>query len=308
VGEDDVPGLAAEIAYQFLFAVFPFGLFVAALSAFAASAFHLQNPAGTILAGIGDNLPASIAAAVKPELQHLLSSARPDLVSVGAIGALLAANAGTMALVKGMHRAYDVPEARPAVLRYGIGLALTLLAAIGALLSFVTVVGGAAVIGWLASLTGLGAQAPRVMDLLRWPIVFVGLTLAVAVLYRYAPNVVVPWRWILSGSAAFTAGWLVATVALGFYIDHFSDYGATYGSLGAVIALMLWFYVTAALLLVGAELTAALAWQRSPNEIRRRREEFVAAAKVDQTTDQAKEAARQATGQDRTGIRREGAS
>jgi len=269
------------MAYRFLFAVFPFGVFVAALTAFVAAALHVDNPAGKLLSGIGDNLPKALGDAVKPELTHLLGTTHPELVSVGAIAALIAANGGTQSLIKGMHRAYDVPETRPLVLRYLVSLGLTLVAAVGVLLSFVTVIGGAALTGWLADVAGLGRSAPAILDAVRWPVVFIGLTVAVAVMYRYAPNLVAPWRWIFVGSVAFTVGWLVATAALGWYVDHFADYGATYGSLGGVIVLMLWFYVSAFLLITGAELTAALASLRSPGEIRPRREEAVASAKLD---------------------------
>jgi membrane protein len=280
IQEDDVGGLAAEMAYRFLFAVFPFGVFVAALTAFMAGALNVENPAGKLLAALGDNLPKGIADAVKPELAHLLGTTNPGLMSVGAILALIAANGGTQALVKGMHRAYDVPETRPLILRYLVSVGLTLLAAVGVLASFVTVVGGSAVTEWLANTAGLGRAAPTILDAIRWPVVFVGLTLAVAVMYRYAPNLVAPWRWILAGSAAFTIGWLIATLALGFYVSHFADYGATYGSLGGVIVLMLWFYISAFLLIAGAELTAALASIRSPDEIKPRHEETVAKRKI----------------------------
>ena len=73
VKEDDVSGLSAEIAYRFLFAVFPFGLFAAALGAFVAAALHVDNPAEQVLAGLGDNLPPSIADALRPELERLLA-------------------------------------------------------------------------------------------------------------------------------------------------------------------------------------------------------------------------------------------
>src|SRR4029079_11934422 len=104
IQEDDVGGLAAEMAYRFLFAVFPFGVFVAALTAFMAGALNVENPAGKLLAALGDNLPKGIADAAKPELAHLLGTTTPGLMSVGAILALIAANGGTQALVKGMHR------------------------------------------------------------------------------------------------------------------------------------------------------------------------------------------------------------
>jgi membrane protein len=287
IREHDVSGLAAEIAYRFLFAVFPFGLFVAALSGVAAGVLRIDDPSGKIIAGLGDNLPPSIAEAIQPELERLFASASNTVLWFGALAALWAATGGTNALVKGIHRAYGVPEQRPFLLRYAVAVGLTLLAAAGVIASFVTIVGGALITQELAEQFGLQAQAFTVLQLLRWPAVFVALTLAVAILYRYAPSIVIPWRWILIGAAAFTLGWLAATVALGWYAGNVADYGATYGSLGAVIVLMLWFYITSALLLVGAELTAALARERAPDQIRMRGEEQQMAASLAQATDRA---------------------
>jgi membrane protein len=287
IREHDVSGLAAEIAYRFLFAVFPFGLFVAALSGVAAGVLRIDDPSGKIIAGLGDNLPPSIAEAIQPELERLFASASNTVLWFGALAALWAATGGTNALVKGIHRAYGVPEQRPFLLRYAVAVGLTLLAAAGVIASFVTIVGGALITQELAEQFGLQAQAFTVLQLLRWPAVFVALTLAVAILYRYAPSIVIPWRWILIGAAAFTLGWLAATVALGWYAGNVADYGATYGSLGAVIVLMLWFYITSALLLVGAELTAALARERTPDQIRMRGEEQQMAASLAQATERA---------------------
>ena len=286
---DDVLGLAAEIAYRFLFAVFPFGLFVAALGAFIASALRIENPAQQIVDGMGDNLPQSIAQALQPELERLLDVAQPGLLSVGALTALWAATGGTNALVKGIHRAYDLEEQRPVLLRYAMAIGLTLLAALGIFVSFVTIVGGAILTEQVASRFGLGEEAAGIVSLLRWPAVFIALTLAVAILYRYGPSLVVPWRWILVGAAAFTVGWIVATVGLAFYATNVADYGATYGTLGGVIVLMLWFYLTGVLLLLGAEITAALARERSPEEIRVRGEEEAVAERVQGVTERAKQ-------------------
>jgi membrane protein len=289
VKEDDLSGLSAEIAYRFLFAVFPFGLFAAALGSFAAAYLRVDNPADEVIHGLGDNLPPSIADAIRPELQHLLSSARPDLVSIGAIAALWAATGGTNALVKGMHRAYDADEIRPFLLRYGVAIGLTLLGAIGVLLSFVTVIGGAMLTEQIAGRLGLGAMSSTILWVLRWPAVFMVLTLAVSILYRYGPSVVVPWRWIVAGASVFALGWLVATAVLGFYVGNVADYGATYGSLGAVIVLMLWLYLTAALLMFGAEVTAALAHELTPDQIQERGEEEELAEAVDHATDEVKD-------------------
>jgi membrane protein len=294
--EHDVGGLSAEMAYRFLFAVFPFGLFVAALGSVIAGWLRVDDPAAQVVAALGDNLPAEIASAVRPELERLLTTARTELVLFGALAALWAATGGTNALAKGIHRAYGVEEQRPFVLRYAIALGLTILGAIGIIAAFVTIVGGAMLTQELAETLGLEAQAFAVLQLLRWPAVFLVLILAVAILYRYASSVVVPWRWILAGAAVFALGWIVATAALAVYFMNFADYGATYGSLGGVIALMLWFYVTAAMLVVGAEVTAALARERSPESIRRRGEEATAAEAVEGAANEAGHKARQAVG------------
>jgi len=156
---------------------------------------------------------------------------------------------------------------------------------VGVIGSFVTIIGGAMLTQELAEQLGVGAQAFALLQILRYPAVFAALTIAVAILYRYAPSIVIPWRWLLLGAAAFTLGWLLATAGLGWYAGNVADYGATYGSLGAVIVLMLWFYLTSALLLIGAELTAALARERSPGEIHMRGEEQDVAEKVDEATE-----------------------
>jgi membrane protein len=289
VAADDVSGLSAEIAYRFLFAVFPFGLFVAALGSFLAVYLRIDNPADEIVLALGDNLPPSIADALRPELVHLLSSARPDLLSIGALAALWAATGGINTVVKGMHRAYDVDEIRPFVMRYLVAVGLTLLGAIVVIGSFVTIVGGAMLTEQVAQRAGLGDLASTFLSVLRWPAIFLMLIGAVAALYRYGPSVAVPWRWIVAGSATFAAGWLAATAALGFYVGHVADYGATYGSLGAVIVLMTWFYVTAALLIVGAEVTATLAHELSPEAIHRRGEELALADAVGGATDEVRD-------------------
>jgi membrane protein len=296
VREHDVGGLSAEMAYRFLFAVFPFGLFVAALGSVIAGWLRVDDPAQQIVAALGDNLPAEIADAVRPELERLLTTARTDLVVIGAIAALWAATGGTNALTKGIHRAYGVEEQRPMILRYAIAIGLTILGAIGIIAAFVTIVGGAMLTEELAGRLGLRSEAFGLLQLLRWPVVFLVLVAAVAVLYRYASSVVVPWRWIGLGAAAFAFGWVLATAALAFYAMNVADYGATYGSLGGVIAMMLWFYVTAAMLVIGAEVTAAFARERSPESIHRRGEEAEAAQAVEGAGQEATHKARQVVG------------
>src|SRR6185369_16549513 len=185
---DDVSGLAAELAYRFLFAIFPFGIFVAALTAFVAQAIGLADPTGQIIGAVGDNLPADVANGIRPQLEAVIGTTRPGLLTVGAIAALWAATGGTNALIKAMNRAYEVEETRPLIPRYATAIGLTLLASIGILVAFVTIVGASLLTAQVADQLHLDPAVVGAVSLLRWPIVFVGLSVAVAVLYKLAPN------------------------------------------------------------------------------------------------------------------------
>src|SRR2546422_11466909 len=128
VQRDDVGGMAAELAYRFLFAIFPFGIFVAALTAFVAAAVGIENPTGKIIGALGDNLPKDIANGLRPQIEAVIGTSRPALLTVGAIAALWAATGGTNALIKAMNRAYEVEEARPFLPKTALAIAPTLLA------------------------------------------------------------------------------------------------------------------------------------------------------------------------------------
>ena len=180
------------------------------------------------------------------------------------------------------------------MLRYLVAVGLTILGAVGVITAFVTIVGGALLTQELAEAAGLRAEAFALLQLLRWPAVMALLVVAVAIVYRYATSIVVPWRWILVGAAVFALGWLVATAGLALYVTNVANYGATYGSLGGVIILMLWFYLTALTLVLGAEVTAALARERSPGSITRRGEETAARRTIQDATRDVRKTAHEA--------------
>src|SRR4051812_14074557 len=268
VQRDDLAGLAAELAYRFLFAIFPFGIFVAALTAFIAGAIGIADPTSQILGSVGDNLPHDIAAGIRPQLEAVIGTTRPGLLTFGAIAALWAATGGTNALIKAMNRAYEVEEDRPLLPRYALAIGLTLLATIGILVAFVTIVGASLLTDQVARQLNLDKTVVEVISLLRWPVVFVFLSVAVGILYKLAPNVRTPFRWCVVGGAIFAFAWLLVTALFGLYVANFANYANTYGALGGVIVLMLWFYLTAFVLVGSAALVAAFLKERRPHELR----------------------------------------
>lgn len=275
--DDDIPDLAAGLAYRFLFALFPFALFLAALAAFVAGWTGLGDPTSQILGALGDNLPPDIARQVAPQLEAVLGQARPGLLSVGALLALWAATGGIGALMKAMNQAYDVRETRGFVKTTAVALVLTLVGSIGILVAFVTVVGGSILTDQAVGMLGIRQSAWTVIGLARYPVMLALVAIVVATLFRYGPNVAVSFRWAFVGGLVFAIGWIAATALFGLYVANFGSYANTYGALGGVVVLMLWFYLTALLLLVAAEITSMLATSHEPHRVATRREETGAA-------------------------------
>jgi membrane protein len=288
---DDAFGLAAELAYRFLFALFPFGIFLAALAALVASSLA-TDPSGAIMRGLHDNLPPDVASSIQPELSRILGNTRPGLLSVGAVGSVAAATSGTLALIKAMNRAYDVEETRPAFVRYGTAVGLTILVGTATIASFVTLVGGAVLPDVLVAWAGLPESLSRTVTLLRWFVVFAVLVVAVATLVRVAPNVRPPWRLALTGGAVFAIAWIVATALFALYVENFGTYDATYGTLAGFAVLMAWFYLTALVLVAAAELTAVLTKRLAPGILVERRRATRAERAVSRVAHEATEAAR----------------
>ncbi|MGK2850481.1 MAG: YihY/virulence factor BrkB family protein, partial [Candidatus Limnocylindrales bacterium] len=283
--DDRVMDLAAGLAYRFLFAVFPFAIFLAALASFIAPWLGLGDPTNEIISAIGDNLPPDVASQLAPQLQAVLGEARPGLLSIAAVSALWVMTGGISSLITAMNKAYDVDETRNYLRKTGLALLLTLVASAGILVSFVTLVGGSILTQQAVQALGVSPGLWNTIALLRFPLVLVLVALAVAALFRFGPNVAVSFRWTAVGGVVFAIGWVVATAIFGIYVANFASYANTYGALGGVVVLMVWFYITALLLLVAAEITSLLATQNEPERLQARRDEIAVDAGDDDRVD-----------------------
>ncbi|MCQ4269267.1 YihY/virulence factor BrkB family protein [Pseudomonas stutzeri] len=250
---DDMSTYASALAYRALFSLFPFLLFLMALLGFLnLSEFFAWLREQAALA-----LPAVAMEQVNPVIDQLQEQ-KSGLLSVGILVALWTASAGFRSLMNAMNRAYDVDEGRPSwklmllSLLYTIGTAVILLASAGLMIV------GPQVMEWLADLVGLKETIVLLWAWLRWPVVVFLMMLLVAVLYYVTPDVKQEFRFITPGSVLAVIVWIAASVGFGIYVQNFADYNATYGSIGAIIVLLLYFYISAAVLLLGAELNAVI--------------------------------------------------
>ncbi|MGH2370832.1 MAG: YihY/virulence factor BrkB family protein, partial [Chloroflexota bacterium] len=207
-----------------------------------------------LLGGVSNQLTEP----VRDELAAILETRQPGILSLGIVGTFWVATTGMSAIIMAMNRAYQVEETRPFWKRYLLALGLTLLAGVALAGAFVLLVVGEFLGRQIAGALGLQTVYQVAVTLARWPVAIVLLLLAMAFLYRAAPNVDLPWKWVAPGAVVFTAGWVLVTVLLSVYIANFGSYNATYGTLGGVVALLIWFYLTGFILLLGAELNAFL--------------------------------------------------
>ena len=259
VAEDDVSGASAEMAYRFFLALFPFFIFLAALSSFIASAADVQNPTDEIMSMLGDSLPEDSAAVLRTQLDGVLQQQNAGLLSIGILGAIWAASSGVGALMKNMNRIYDVEESRRMPVRLGIALAITVFGAGTIVIAFVILFAGQLYGPEIAGEVGLEDTAASVIGLARWPLVIAMILAAVAIMYWLAPDTEPGLKWITPGALFFGVAWIVASLGFGLYVANFGAYNETYGALGAVVVLLIWFYLTSFVLLLGAEINSVLA-------------------------------------------------
>lgn len=266
LSSDDVGDFAAGLSYRLFLALFPFFIFVTALGAFVAQLAGIDNPSSRVLERFGDALPSDARSILDTQLTGVLGEQKPGLLSVGLIGTIWAASGAMGALMKATNRMYDVEETRPFWKRTGIALGLTLLGGLFFIGAFVLAIAGQFVGGAVVDRVGLGGGTEIGVMILGYVLALMLLMMAMAFLYWAAPDARLPFKWVSPGAVLFALGWLAATAAFGLYVSNFGSYNATYGALGGVVILLIWFYLTSYILLAGAELNAMLAQRTAPEE------------------------------------------
>ena len=256
--QDDVLGLSAELSFRWLLAIFPLAIMIASFGGFVADSLGVTDPTERIIDAMGEQVPPEAAAALRPQLDRVLQNQDGGLLTLGLLLTIYAASAGMRSIIKGFNRAYRVTEKRPFWRQIAVALGLTVLIGTSVVASFIVIVVGQVAASEIAAFFGLEAAATTAFELARFPLVLVALAAASAFLYWIAPAQHPPLRWTVPGVVVFVPGWIVATYLFSLYVDNFGSYDDTYGTLGGIIVLLLWMYLTFVILLLGAQLNAAL--------------------------------------------------
>jgi membrane protein len=264
--QDDCAGLAAESAYHILFAIFPLAIFAASMSAIINSIFGLDL-FGKIMSALTSALPSDARSAISAPLAKVLSNQNGGLLSFGIVLALWSGSAAVSTFIKALNRAYDVEETRPFWRRKGTEILLTLFVGIVAAAAFIIIVFGGKLGDAIAKHIGAGHVFTIVWNILRWPLILAFISLALAVLYWVGPNIKQKFQWISPGAVIATIAWVIAIYAFGFYVSKFGSYDKTYGTLGGMIVLLLVFYISSMVVILGGQLNSELAKRYDPATI-----------------------------------------
>lgn len=257
IQEDNVFGRAAELSYYFLLALFPFLIFLTSIIGLV-----LGSGTGTrhmLFEYLARIMPPSAYQLISSTMYEVSAASSGGKLSFGLLAALWAASNGLTAITDSLNMAYDLKESRPWWKQRLVSIGLTMALSILIISALVLVVAGSRIAEWLAASYGFGPVFPMTWKIVQWPVVLAAMMLAFALIYYFAPDFrKQAWMWLTPGAAVGVALWLLVSIAFRVYLNFFNSYSATYGSLGAVIILMLWLYFTGAAVLIGGEVNSEI--------------------------------------------------
>ncbi|HEX8924879.1 MAG TPA: YihY/virulence factor BrkB family protein [Terriglobales bacterium] len=283
ISADDVFGRAGQLAYFFFFAVFPFIVFVTSLLGVVAG--PNSSTAHNLLRNITRGMPPQAAQLFGQTIHEALKASGGGKITFGLLLTLLTASSGMSAMMDTLNVVFGVKEGRSLMKQYATALALTI--AVGLLIcSAVFIVVG----GWHL-VNSLQSDAIRTAwKIAQYPVSIFFLLLSYSLVYYYAPNVEHPqWHWVTPGASVGVVLWIAVSFALQLYLHFFDTYTATYGSIGAVMILLLWFYVSGLAMLVGGEINAAIERAGTGQTKQQEPAESKSAAKIEEEKQERKE-------------------
>ena len=257
LNDDYVWGHSAELSYYFMLALFPAGIMVFTIIGFIAGPdsglrTQLVNSAARVM-------PASAASMVQQVISGIHQSASIWGIVGGVLGAVWAASSGMTALINTLNIVYDVEETRPWWRSRLLAVGLTIGFGLLTLAALVLFLYGPEIAGGLAAKVGVGGVVTTLWKILQWPVAIFLMLIAFALLYYFAPNYEeTAWLWTSPGAVVGLVLWITASIGFRIYLQYFNTYNATYGSLGTVMILMLWLYMTGMAVLIGGKINAML--------------------------------------------------
>ncbi|MEK3714292.1 YihY/virulence factor BrkB family protein [Paenibacillus sp. FSL R7-0333] len=252
INDDDVQGIAAQLTYYLILSLFPFLIFIMTLIGYANISLEKN------IQQLEQIMPAEAISIIEEILQDVSAGRSQTLLSFGMLATLWAASKGINAIIKGLNRAYEIDESRAFWKIRGIALLATLTIGFVVLLSILLLVLGS----WLKTQVFLLVDLPygfqKLWDLLQYLVPLLVMFIVFTLLYWIAPSRRLALREVMPGALFTTIGWITTSILFSVYVNQFSDFSKTYGSLGGVTVLLIWLYISSFIILAGGEINAVL--------------------------------------------------
>jgi membrane protein len=248
LNRDNVTDWAGAVTYSGIMALFPFLLFLVALASFVIS----PQQAEQIVKELGQVAPENVTQIVGDRIRAISSQPQGGLLTIGALVALWGASSGVTEVQRALNMIYGVKEQRPFWKARGVALLMTLVAGVLALFAGLVAIAAAPIA------SAIGGPLGTAIVWLRLPVAGLVMMLLWALLYYALPDVEQEFKFITPGSVFGVAVWLIASWGFALYVANFGKYEATYGSVGGIIVMLLWMYISSVVLLVGAEVNAII--------------------------------------------------
>ncbi len=252
----DVPGLGAQLAFFFLLSIFPLLLFLVTLLP------YLTLSRDEIFLFLEDVVPDTIYALIESTLMEILTTQNSGLLSFGILATIWSASLGMNALIKSLNLSYRVTEDRPILLARAMSILMTLLLIFILILALALPIFGEQLGRLIFSFLGLEEGFLAIWNSIRFTIPAIIIFIVCTIIYWLAPNVRLNIASVLGGALFAAVGWLLTSYLFSIYINNFGNFSATYGSIGGIIILMLWLYISAMILVVGGQINSVMKERR----------------------------------------------
>ncbi|WP_417900290.1 YihY/virulence factor BrkB family protein [Bacillus haimaensis] len=248
--DDRATGLAAEQAYYYMLAIFP--LLILTLSILP----YLSIDPVKAIEFLNTIMPQQTVELIEDSIYEFISKPNGGLLTLGILGTIWSASNGMNAFIKAMNEAFNVQETRSFIMVRLLSIGLTIGLIFAFLIAFFLPIFGGVIISNLEKFIYIPGGTSVLLNVLRFIIAFVVIFAIITILYRVAPNVDKTFKEVIPGSLVATIIWQLISLGFSFYVSNFGNYSSTYGSLGGVIVLMLWLFLTGLALVIGGEINA----------------------------------------------------
>ncbi|MCY6355129.1 YihY/virulence factor BrkB family protein [Clostridium sp. ZS2-4] len=246
--EDDILALGSQLAYSLLLSFFPFLIFLLTIIGFS------SVTSSDVLFSLKSILPKPAYELISTTIIEIFDSQKSDLLSFSLLVTIWISSNGFYAVIKGLNKAYDDDEKRPFWKVRVTSIICTFILVLMIIFSLVLLVLGNAIGMTLSTRLNLPGNFDILWKVLRYVITLVSMVFTFALIYMFTPTRNLVLKNVLPGAVFATIGWVVVSIGFAFYVDNFNNYSRIYGSIGAVIILMIWLFLSSIILLTGGEI------------------------------------------------------